>query len=107
MASIIENASGGSGNDTITGNGAANILAGNLGNDTLSGLAGNDTLTGGGGTDTMNGGAGDDIYVVDVTADQISRLSTAAWIPSLRSRTTRSRPMSRCSRAFRPPSGSR
>lgn len=48
----IENASGGSGNDQITGNAAANVLQGGLGNDTLYGGAGNDTLDGGSGIDT-------------------------------------------------------
>ena len=49
---VIENANGGSGNDSIAGNGAANTLNGNGGNDTLSGGGGNDTLLGGNGTDT-------------------------------------------------------
>jgi len=48
---VIENANGGSGNDSITGNGAANALNGNGGNDTLNGGGGNDTLLGGTGTD--------------------------------------------------------
>ncbi len=41
---VIENAIGGSGNDTIIGNSAANVLTGG---------AGTDTLTGGGGADTF------------------------------------------------------
>ena len=49
--SLIENASTGSGNDTIIGNDANNVLRGNAGNDRLSGGAGNDTLDGGTGTD--------------------------------------------------------
>ena len=56
----IENATGGSGNDTLTGNAAANSLSGGNGNDTLSGLAGNDSLNGGNGNDTLVGGDGDD-----------------------------------------------
>ncbi|MFD1880477.1 M10 family metallopeptidase C-terminal domain-containing protein [Paracoccus pacificus] len=40
---IIENATGGGGNDQIIGNDAANILDGFLGNDTLIGGTGNDT----------------------------------------------------------------
>ena len=36
----------GDGNDTLTGNGAANTLYGMRGNDTLDGGAGNDTLFG-------------------------------------------------------------
>ena len=41
---IIENATGGSGNDTLTGNSSANTLYGGLGADTLDGRGGNDTL---------------------------------------------------------------
>jgi Ca2+-binding RTX toxin-like protein len=44
----IENACGGTGNDTITGDGNANVLAGDNGNDTLFGKAGDDTLYGDG-----------------------------------------------------------
>jgi hypothetical protein len=40
---IIENAAGGSGNDTLIGNDAANSLNGGAGNDLLAGGAGNDT----------------------------------------------------------------
>ncbi|SBW03904.1 Peptidase M10 serralysin (fragment) [uncultured delta proteobacterium] len=76
---IIENAIGGSGNDTITGNSADNhlqggagddylnggagddLLEGGDGNDTLIGGMGNDTLRGGNGNDTLNGGSGNDI----------------------------------------------
>lgn len=45
--SLIENAVGGSGNDTIIGNQANNSLSGGSGDDTLRGGAGNDTLDGG------------------------------------------------------------
>lgn len=57
---VIENATGGSGNDTLTGNTAANLLNGNAGADTLNGGDGNDTLIGGDGADVMNGGNGSD-----------------------------------------------
>ncbi|WP_423069086.1 Ig-like domain-containing protein [Devosia sp. CN2-171] len=50
-ASLIENAKGGSGNDTIVGNQANNTLWGNDGADTLTGAAGNDTIYGGNGID--------------------------------------------------------
>ena len=43
---IIENATGGGGADTIVGNSVANVLRGNDGNDTLTGGAGNDTFIG-------------------------------------------------------------
>ena len=50
--SVIENAIGGSGNDTLSGNSVANVLTGNAGNDRLTGGAGNDSLIGGFGNDT-------------------------------------------------------
>lgn len=65
----IENAIGGAGDDTISGEGAANLLDGQAGDDlidgaagfdTLLGRAGNDTLAGGLDDDTLAGGAGDD-----------------------------------------------
>ena len=58
--SLIENAVGGSGADSIHGNAANNTLTGNAGDDTLVGLAGNDTLLGGDGADHLRGGAGAD-----------------------------------------------
>ena len=58
--SNIENATGGIGDDTINGDGNANVLAGGAGDDTLDGGAGNDTLNGGTGDDTLDGGAGID-----------------------------------------------
>jgi len=50
--SYIDNANGGSGNDTIIGNAIANVLNGGGGNDTITGGAGNDAITGGSGSDT-------------------------------------------------------
>ena len=41
----IENATGGAGNDSVTGNDRANILMGGCGNDSLNGGRGNDSLT--------------------------------------------------------------
>lgn len=49
---IIENAYGGDGDDTFTGNAADNHISGMRGNDTLQGGAGDDTLDGGTGYDT-------------------------------------------------------
>ncbi|MEK6245051.1 MAG: DUF4214 domain-containing protein [Pseudomonadota bacterium] len=78
---VIENASGGSGDDSITGNQFANVLTGNGGNDSLVGEGANDNLSGGGGHDTLNGGAGNDImvggagndtYVVDNAGDVVT-----------------------------------
>ena len=50
---VIENAHGGDGNDTLTGNALANLLYGHRGADMLNGGAGNDTLDGGTGSDTV------------------------------------------------------
>ncbi|MGP9811308.1 T1SS-143 repeat domain-containing protein [Rhodopseudomonas sp. NSM] len=67
----IENVTGGSGNDSLTGNGSANALGGEDGNDvliggggrdSLSGGDGDDILIGGGGRDTLRGGAGSDTF---------------------------------------------
>ncbi len=47
-------------NDSLVGNGAANLLDGMAGNDTLAGNGGNDTLFGGTGSDILIGGPGND-----------------------------------------------
>jgi len=60
---VIENAIGGSGADTITGNGAGNRLVGNNGADTLSAGDGDDFLTGGAGMDQLTGGVGNDTFI--------------------------------------------
>ena len=57
IRSLIENANGGSANDTISGNQANNILNGNGGNDSLYGLEGEDSLFGGNGNDRLEGGS--------------------------------------------------
>jgi len=63
----IEDAVGGSGNDTITGNTANNHLIGGDGKDTINGGGGTDILEGDGGDDilegngTLDGGADNDI----------------------------------------------
>jgi serralysin len=59
-SSLIENAFGGTGNDTITGNFAANYIDGGAGSDTLYGGTGNDLLYGGLGNDGLYGGVGND-----------------------------------------------
>ncbi|HET9640380.1 MAG TPA: M10 family metallopeptidase C-terminal domain-containing protein [Allosphingosinicella sp.] len=51
---VIENATGGSGNDVLIGNEAGNVLTGNGGNDAFMGRGGNDTFVGGIGTDTAH-----------------------------------------------------
>jgi len=58
--SVIENASGGGGNDLIKGNNVANRLNGGGGKDTLKGLSKADKLNGGGGGDKVYGGSGSD-----------------------------------------------
>lgn len=58
FGSVIEDATGGTGDDTITGNSADNVLRGNAGNDVLQGDEGDDTLIGGEGSDTYAWGLG-------------------------------------------------
>jgi serralysin len=71
----IENARGGSGNDTLIGNALDNILEGGSGNDVLTGNGGADVLIGGDGNDTFyadvfdyflqfSGGTGYDILYI-------------------------------------------
>ncbi len=69
---VIENARGGSGNDTINGNSAANTLNGNAGNDIIFGAAGNDNLYGNAGNDTLNGDAGNDHLVGGFGNDMVT-----------------------------------
>ena len=68
---IIENAYGAGGDDTISGNDASNRLTGNDGADKLSGEAGNDRLLGGAGDDKLDGGTGNDVLRGD-TGDDVS-----------------------------------
>jgi len=72
LGAIVENATGGSGADTISGNEAANSLSGRAGNDTMYGGVGDDFLDGGTGRDTMVGGVGNDAYVVDALDDIVT-----------------------------------
>jgi Ca2+-binding RTX toxin-like protein len=61
---LIENAIGGSGDDTLIGNYGNNHLVGNAGDDRLYGMNGADTLDGGSGDDLLDGGGtGNGIYV--------------------------------------------
>ena len=89
----FENAIGGSGSDTLTGNALANmlnsnaghdILVSNAGNDQLLGGAGRDILIGGLGRDVLNGGADDDILIagrtnIDALFSNLKDVRTA-WI---------------------------
>ena len=56
--SAVENATGGSADDTINGDGLNNRESGSGGNDTLNGNGGDDTLNGGTGDDSLNGDTG-------------------------------------------------
>jgi Ca2+-binding RTX toxin-like protein len=56
-----EEAMGGAGSDTLTGNSKANLLDGGLGNDSLQGLGAGDILLGGAGADTLDGSLGNDL----------------------------------------------
>ncbi len=66
---VIENAVGGSGNDTIIGNAAANALFGGAGSDDLRGGVGNDRLDGGSGIDTVEFAGASADYVFNLAAD--------------------------------------
>ena len=66
---VIENATGGGGNDTLTGNLSGNDLQGNGGRDVIFGLEGNDHLAGGIGKDVISGGDGADILQGGAGAD--------------------------------------
>jgi Ca2+-binding RTX toxin-like protein len=68
----IENVIGSSYNDSLTGDGNANVLSGGGGNDTLSGGAGNDLLNGGIGNDSLLGGDGNDTLIGGEGADVLN-----------------------------------
>ena len=57
---VIENARGGTGDDTLIGNNAANLLVGANGHDFISGGGGHDRMVGGNGADQMFGANGND-----------------------------------------------
>ncbi|MFT3988521.1 calcium-binding protein [Aestuariivirga sp.] len=60
---LLDNLSGGGGNDFLKGLDGNDQLNGGTGNDTLIGDAGDDSLAGGEGRDVMTGGAGADVFV--------------------------------------------
>ncbi len=67
FANTFENAVGGSGNDSLTGNQLNNILIGNSGDDELKGGNGRDVLVGGVGADDLLGGTSDDLLIAGST----------------------------------------
>jgi Ca2+-binding RTX toxin-like protein len=66
-----ENLVGGSGGDTLTGDGGPNTIVGGKGVDTLNGLAGADQLDGGPGKDVLNGGDNGDTLAGGTDDDQL------------------------------------
>lgn len=74
---IVENAYTGDGNDTVTGNAAANIVKTGRGNDTVYASAGNDVIYGGAGTDTYIDAAAFRHTNVANTAGDITLRNTA------------------------------
>ena len=56
----IDDIDGGAGNDTINGGGGGDIIFGDLGDDTIDGSGGDDVILGGRGDDDLNGGGGND-----------------------------------------------
>ncbi|MGH2905187.1 MAG: DUF6531 domain-containing protein [Solirubrobacterales bacterium] len=71
IASDVENAITGSGNDFLTGNSSANALTGGTGSDTISAAGGDDSIYGGGGDDFLTGGDGDDILDSSSGTDRV------------------------------------
>jgi len=61
LGAVIENATGGSGNDVLTGNSANNVL------------------DGGAGADVLSGGEGDDTYLIDNVNDLIYEYASAGY----------------------------
>jgi len=71
----IENVTGGKGNDTLIGDGKANVLRGGAGSDELFGGGGADRLYGGTGRDVLWGGSGADRFVFESATDSPSARS--------------------------------
>ncbi|NKE43468.1 hypothetical protein HB662_01675 [Roseomonas frigidaquae] len=72
---LIEDVIGGSGDDRMLGNRAANHLRGGDGRDTLLGQEGADTLDGGAAADSLVGGTGNDTYLIDTAGDRVLELA--------------------------------
>ena len=80
---VIEDAFGGSGSDTIYGNGADNHLCGRGGDDTLSGGLGNDVIEGGAGIDRIFGALGNDTLYGGAGADRFFFATDIATGPNI------------------------
>jgi len=68
----VENATGGSGGDTLAGGTDANVLSGGDGDDSITGGGGDDTIDGATGTDTT-------VFTGAITRDQIA-FASGAWV---------------------------
>jgi Ca2+-binding RTX toxin-like protein len=73
---IIERATGGSGNDQLSGNSSRNVLDGRSGNDTINGGAGGDRVVGGPGRDVLTGGSGADTFSFGKVSNSGNSVST-------------------------------
>ncbi len=78
--SLIENLTGSSYADTLTGDGMANILSGGADKDTLYGMDGIDILNGEAGDDTLVGGAGADALNGGLDNDTANYESSGAGV---------------------------
>jgi len=78
----FEDIAGGSGKDTLTGDGFANRLYGRSFDDLLVGGGGNDRLLGQDGNDTLDGGLGADVLIGGSSADRF-RFSATTHSPSV------------------------
>jgi Ca2+-binding RTX toxin-like protein len=84
LASTVEQATGGSGSDTLSaienlaGSSYNDKLTGNSAGNKLSGDLGNDVLNGGAGADKMIGGDGSDTYYADNAKDSVSETNSDA-----------------------------
>jgi len=79
----IEAVTGGTGDDRLRGDGAANTLVGGSGDDVLEGGDGNDRLVPGPGQDRLNGGAGADVFQLAEASGQVQIDDFASGIDTI------------------------